>query len=178
MIDPLPVWKAEFEKMPKTKNSSMEALANFIDARVTGKMQLGTPFLGNSSFTFNKAVFLAPLSSLIPTFDPISGRVALASAWQTAILASTMSASSGSIGAPSPATTFSVITPPIVPNPALLVVSYASLLAGLLALVPTPGPSQVPDLFYSAFSSLSYIVTGLNSIAPTPTPLISPCAVQ
>jgi hypothetical protein len=177
MIDSLPTWKSEFEKIPKNKNSSMENLANYIDARVTGKMQLGTPFIGSSSFTFNKAVFLAPLSSLVPTVDPISGKLAMASAWQIAILASTMSASAGSIGVLSPATTFSVITPPIIPSPTL-VASYAALLSGLLALIPTPGPSQIPDLFHSAFSSLFYIVTGINSIAPTPTPLIGVCAVQ
>ena len=177
MIDPLSIWKSEFDNLPKdapTVIQGMQNLANFVDSRVSGKLMLGPPIIGSSSYTFAKAVFVAPLIVLQATVDPVSGKIAMATAWQTAALASIMTLSAGaSVGAPTPATTFAA--PPLcVVNPASLAAAYASLLANLLALVPTKEKSKIPDLFFSAFSSLTYIVSGINMIVPTPTPLIVP----
>lgn len=175
MQDPLPIWKAQYELIPKdgvlAAPQGALNIANYVSQRVTGKLTLA-PIIGGppAIFTFNPAAFAAPLSALVPSPDPITGKTAMANAWQAAALASVMLVTPGAyVGAPTPATIFSVVA--CVVNPASVAAAYAALLSSMLALQATPLPSQIPDLLYAAFASLTYNLTGLNSIPPPAGPL-------
>lgn len=174
MQDPLPIWKAQWETLPKALAAAQGALnlSNYVMQRVSAKLTLA-PIIGGppAVFTFNAPAFAAPLSALVPTPDPVSGATAMANAWQASVLASVMLVLPGAyVGAPTPATTFSVVV--CVVNPAALAAAYSTLLSGILSLQPSP-LSQIPDLLYAAFASLTYDLSGLNSL-PIPTPLLAP----
>jgi hypothetical protein len=167
-IDPVSVWKSEFEKLPKvgtTVAEGMTNLANFVDARVTNKLGLGPPMIGSFTYTFNKAIFLAPLISLTPSPSNLTGMTALANAWQSAALASMLIVPPGAaVGAPAPPTTFSVAA--AIVDPASVALAYSTLLQKLLAAKPVGEDPPFPTYFYDAFTALKYNVSGLNSVPP------------
>ena len=183
-IDPLPLWKKEFKNLKPVGDKDppgkwADNLADFIDQRVTNKMTLGTPIMGPpSTFTFQKALFSAPLKALQAVPDPISGRTAVANAWQSAILASTMVPGAGiALGSPAPPTLFSA--PPVcMIFPVSVTLAYAGLLMDLIGLGEAQDPlmSKMPDALYTAFTKLQFMLQGLNSIPPPagPLPLIVP----
>jgi hypothetical protein len=174
--DSVSVWEDEFDKLPKAKEPAMNAFAAYVDQRVTGKLGLSPMITGSQSFTFALPAFVSPLLPLVPTIDPVSGKTALANAWQASALASVMFVGPGAyVGAPTPATTFS-LPPAVIVNPASVVAAYASLLSGLLATKPSE-KSEIPKLLHDAFASLSYVVTGINSL-PIPTPLVVTASVS
>lgn len=176
--DLLPIWKMEFESLPKTAipGAWQSGFASYVSQRVMGKLMIAPPVIGASTFTFNTAAFMAPLMSIVPSLDPVTGRTALANAWQAGVLASIMITAPGAyIGAPAPPTTFSVVTTTLV-NPASVTAAYSTLLSGLMSIPPSIAPSIIPDLLYAAFASLMFDLSGLNSILPPagPLPLLAP----
>lgn len=176
---PLPTWKSEFKNIPQDPATALEGaqnIADWIDKQVTNKLTLGPPFVGSAVYAWQPSIF-APLIILPPSPDPASGRTAMANAWQTATLAATMTVSSGSVGPPSPPTLFSA--PPVtVVDPPSVTAAYATLLQGILALplAPEIDLCTLPDLFFAAFASLTFTLTGLNSVPPPtgPLPLVDP----
>lgn len=183
-IDPLPMWLKEFKNLPVRGDKDppgkwADDLADFIDKRVTNKMGLGSPLMGPpSTFTFQKALFSAPLKALQAVPEPISGRIAVANAWQSAILASTMVPGAGlAVGSPAPPTLFSA--PPVVMIfPVSVTLAYTGMVADLIAmpLAPDALGSKMPSILYTAFTKLMYMVQGLNSLPPPagPLPLMLP----
>lgn len=177
-IDSEQVWKDEFKKLPQVSSSTsdgMNNLADFVAARVAG-MKIGSPITGTSSFTFNRSAFVSSLLSLAPVQDT-SGLIAIATAWQTSALASTMFVSPGaSIGAATPATTFAAVV--TVVNPASVAAAYTILLSNLSSLQPVAEDPMFPVYLRNAFLMIQYTLTGLNTVVPTPVTITAGAAVQ
>lgn len=177
MLDPANVWLDEFENLPAVLDTSWATnLADLIDNLTTNKLEI-TGITPSATFTFAKPVFEAALLPIVAGPPPVPQQQ-IAAAWQTAMTASTMLIASGaSIGAPSPATTFSA--PPLtLIEPASVTAAATALQVALLAAVPVEDPqdSTVPLAFRTAFISCLATATGLNSISPPagPTPLLLP----
>ena len=177
-MDSEAVWKSEFKKLPQVSSSTsdgMKNLADFVAARVAG-LAIGSPVTGTSTFTFSKASFVAPLLSLQPVTDT-SGMIALANAWQTAVLASTMVTLPGAyIGAASPATTFASCVTSIFPSS--VVIAYNTLLSNLLSAKPVAEDPMFPVYLRNAFAGLQYTITGPNLVVPTPVVITTTATVQ
>ena len=176
-MDPLPVWLQEWENLPvdATGTQSPKDIANFVDERVTGKLEFGplAKFTPPPKFTWQKALFESALRilALVPSPDPITPRTAMANAWQTATLASLMgiTAPGTTINPPPPPTTGSVLTAVALIDPPTVAVAYAGFLSDLLTAPPatTPAESVFPRACFKAFTQLTFSVTGTDT---TPTP--------
>ena len=175
-IDALATWQSTFAAIPKVATTAWaNNIANWVDARVTGKMSL--PGIGGPgfSFTYNKATFAAQLLSLAPTTNALAGITAFADAWLTAMNASTLATAPGSfIGTSTPATLWASVSSTIF-VPASLTLGRAKILE--LATAPAvsdPLLSDFPIKFRAAFLLLTVTTTGVNSVPPPggPNPLI------
>lgn len=167
-MQPAPIWSARFDALsPASDPSWTTAMANLV-FELSSSLQINE-ILPPCVFNFQKALFEQGMLGATPA----GGEAIIAQAWASAISASTIIVASGSsIGAPSPATTFSA--PPVVLIlPPSVAAAQIALQNDLLAAPPSP-PSAVGPAFYKAFTSLQVSVTGINSVAPTPTPLVLP----
>jgi hypothetical protein len=186
MIDPLPIWLAEFEKLPQdsTGTQSPKNITEFIDQRVTGKLDLNNSiakFTPPPQFTWQKSIFL-PLYAVIakiPAVDPITPAIKIASAWQTATAASLMVLSAGSnIVPPPPGTNGIAASVVAVIDPATLATAYSTLIADLSKLKATPvaANSEFPKAMFKAFNSITFTITGLDTKPPPvgPIPIVLP----
>lgn len=181
MIDPLATWIAEFEKLPldKTGNESPKNIANFIDLRVTNKLDLNNSiakFSPTPIFTWKKDIFenLFKLVSLIPSIDPITPAMKIASAWQSATLASTLIISSGAtVAPPPPGTNGNAATAIAVIDPPTLATAYAGLIADLSKAKPskTKAESELAKAIYKAFTKITYTITGVDTKPPPTGPI-------
>lgn len=167
-MDAEAIWQAQWDLLPldPTGTAYPMNLANFVGDRVDGKLSTVT-ITSSASFTFNRAVFAAGITGLPPSPTPIAGATAIATAWQTAIVASTMTVPPGAfIGSPAPSTTYSVVFSSI-PIPGS---GFSSLVAGLIAAPLASGPMQsaFPKELRKAFGLLTYTVSGLTSNLPPP----------
>ena len=191
MIDGVPTWRTKFdEDLLQLADSSTDsptvyakAWANYVNNRVdatTGQAQdrlgaeiTGTIILG-PRLTFNKATFQAKLLSLFHTNSPSVGANQVAEAWEAAWLASTLIYLPGdSVGAPSPVTTWSIVTSLIIP--ASISLSKVFLISNLpLQLdVSTRRDSQWPLILEKAVHVMQGSASGLNSVPPPgPNPLL------
>ena len=85
-IDSLQEFKTTFADLPKVSDPSWAGnLANWVDERVTNKMDL--PGLGGPPrvYTFNKLVFQASILTMLPTNDQAAAILQLANAWASAV---------------------------------------------------------------------------------------------
>lgn len=167
-VDDLSVWKTELKNLPKVAdNSWANNFSGWADDRVTSKMDLLV--IDIFTFTFNKSSFESGLISLGPTESASDGITAFADAWETAINASIVVVPVGaSIGAPSPMTTWSVVTETIILSASI---SLAKL--KILELISSPpvddsDNSEFPIKFRDAYLLLQIQVTGLDSQLPPP----------
>jgi hypothetical protein len=186
MIDPLPIWLAEFEKLPQDKDGtqSPKNITEFIDKRVTGKLDLNNSvakFSPPPQFTWQKSVFqpLYAIIAKVPSPDPATPAIKIATAWQTSILASTMILSAGSsIVPPPPGTNGIAATVVAVIDPATVTLAYTTLIADLLKLKATPvaADSEFPKAMYKAFTTITYSITGIDTKPPPagPIPIVLP----
>jgi hypothetical protein len=175
MIDLSIIWQTQWDLLPLDPIGVAYPtnIASFLAARLIN-MSIAPPFFGSPVFTFNSATFAAGIAGMVP--DP-TGTIApgkFATAFTAACTASVWLVPSGSyIGSPTPPTTFSA--PPVaIFDPASVAAASATLQSTLLTATPAPLPltSVYPTALYAAFSSLMVTLTGINSIVPTPTPLI------
>jgi len=182
VTDDLLTWKSEWDLLPLDDVGTAWSgnWAAYFAARNDSKLTFNPATIvgAPATFTFAQPAFQTPLAAGLPP-DPTgaSGIAAIASAWEASILASTMSALPGiSVGAPSPATTFSAIAS-IVVEPTSLTAAKAALIAALTAAPPvsTPLSSAYPGAFRDAFLMLQYVITGTNSVSPPagPNPLVA-----
>jgi hypothetical protein len=175
-IEPLQVWKDEFEKLPKVKDPSWaQTMANWYADMIAGIEP--DPTILNSpgfTFTYNPAIFAAAMVSIPPSVDPVSGVALIATAWESSMVAAIALALPGTILLPpSPATTFSVVTSTLIDPPSILAAK-----ATLLGLATAPktnkgNDSQYPVKLREATLQLTITISGMNSVVPTPAPLVA-----
>jgi len=186
MIDPMATWLAEFQNIPPdtTGDLAPKNIANFVDLRVTGKLDLDNSIAKVSpppQFTWQKAIFQAQfaLLSKIPAPDTITPALKLAQAWQTATLSSTLIISAGAtIAPPPPATNGQALTAVAVIDPATLALAVQGLISDLSSASPTPvqANSVLPKALYKAFTSITFTITGIDTKVPplVPAPILLP----
>jgi hypothetical protein len=179
MIDPLSTWNSTFNALPKVSDPSWSlTLANWYADRITGiqpdQTQLNTG--AGFTFVFDSALFAAGLAVLTPTLIQAAGIAGFASAWSAALATTiypvTLLVAPGAFIPPTtPATLFSAVTAAII-DPTSIVAGVAKI--NELATVSPEATSVFAEKFRDATLLLSITVTGLNSITPTPTPLVAP----
>jgi len=178
MIDPLPIWIVEWEKLPQdsTGNDSPKNITTFLNDRVTNKLDLDNSivkFTPPPQFTWQKGLFenLFKIISKTPSFDPITPAIKIATAWQTATLASTMMISSGAQFAPPlPPSNGIVAIAAAVIDPATLAIAYTGIIADLSSGTPAEIRSKAvfPKALFKAFSSITFTVSGIDTTLPPP----------
>lgn len=177
-IDPLITWQNTFAALPQVADNSWALnFATWVYDRVVNIAMNPTQLTGTLTFIFNKTLFASQLATLTPTLNTLSGVTNFANAWETAILTTvfptTLNVAAGAFIPPStPATLFSVINSVIL-DPASIAAAKAKIIE-LATTTPTADPymSEFPKKFREAFLLLTITVTGLDSTAPTPLPLI------
>lgn len=173
-IDSLAIFKSTFAAIPLVSTGVWTTnFSDWTDGRVTSKA-VGT-LITNAAppFTFSKSTFKAQLDALAPTASEATGASNFASAWETAVLASTFITLPGDFtGAATPATTWSVVTTSLI-DVASITAAKAQLITDLTnaAKVADVNNSDFPQAFRDAFLNLTVSVTGINSVVPVPSPL-------
>lgn len=186
MIDPLPTWIAEFEKLPPdtTGDQAPKNISKFIDERVTKKLDLNNSIAKISpppQFTWQPSIFqgLFALVAKIPSIDPVIPATKIAQAWQQATLASTLVITSGASFAPPPPGTNGIAATAIaIIDPATLALAVTGLIADLVSAQPTPSAAAavLPKALYKAFTSITFTITGMDTKPPPtgPIPIVLP----
>jgi hypothetical protein len=158
------------------KTTAISNLANWITANTTGQLAPNPLALSGAGivFTWNPAPFISTLMSASPSDSP-SAVTVVADAWESGINASVLLVPPGTyVGAPTPATIFSVVSSVAILAPTVAA-AKAAMTASLLSAAPTTDINQVqiPSILYTAFTSISYSVSGMNTLPPPsgPTPL-------
>lgn len=174
MIDPVSIWTAEWANLPPvTDELAPVQIANFVFQRVSAKLSAGPPFSGGFVFTFAMPIFQQIITDIPKTPTTAIYATRYGDAFQSSCVGSALVCSGGFIGAATPPTTFSA-PPAAVFDPGSVAVAKAALVATLMAAPPAPSEASiVPIALHQAFSSLKIILSGLNSIVPTPTPLVA-----
>lgn len=169
MLDSLDNWVKEFNTISKNSDSII-ILSKFLENMTTNKLELGV--LSISAFTFNQESFKAQLSLMKTYNNKFEPNNILANAWETAILSSSFIVPPGTFikPAPTPATTFSA--PPLVVPDQSLKIAKQNLESDLNNLKMQNSSYEFIKCFYNAFLSLSYTITGINSIIPIPVSLL------
>lgn len=180
MIDDLDTWKSTLNALPKVADATWTGtLAAWYAARLAA-IETDPNFLIPVGFVFvyPTAAFAAALASIPPINTQVAGVTEFSNAWATAlaglIYPATLAVATGSTGPspPTPATTFSAV--------ASVIIDPLSIAAGQLKIMelgsaePTADPDGTlfPEKFRDATLALKIIVTGTNSVAPTPGPLV------
>ena len=186
MIDPLPTWLTEFEKLPPDSDGTKapKEIANFLDQRVTKKLGLKNSPVTLSpppQFTWQKGIFqpLFAAVAMIPSIDPLTPALKIAAAWQSATVASTMIISAGAaMNPPPPGTNGIVGTAVAVIDPATLALAVSGLISDLVSAKPAAAAAAatLPRAMYKAFTTLTYTITGIDTKPPPtgPIPFVLP----
>jgi hypothetical protein len=181
-IDPLPVWKDEFEKLgvDSTGGDSPRKITEVIDQRVTGKLSIDpkvTLFVGGATFTWQKSIFLPlfKLATAIPSPEPVTPATAIAAAWAAATQASQLNILPGPMNPPPPGTGILASALAVIDPPSVLL-GQAAIITKLVSAPPSPTPegNVFPVAFREAFSKVTITITGLDTTTPTPIPFLFP----
>lgn len=174
MIDPLGTWQSTFLGV-----ESAADFANWIDERVTGKAELTGIIAATPAnvFVWDKATFQSGLEAMPLSTSQSAAMATLAGVWESSINGTVVTIAPGdSLGAPTPATIWSVVTTSVL-DPASITAAKAALQAALIsaAAVDDKANSDLPQAFRDAFLLLTATVTGLDStpIPVGPLPLIA-----
>jgi hypothetical protein len=180
-IDSLGVWLDEFEKIPQDMTGDMapKNLADFVDQRVTGKLDTSksiVQFAPPPSFTWQKGIFESTLRIIckIPSPDPISPAIKMATAWQQATLASTFTVQpQAKMNKPFPATSGIVATSVSLIDPASVAAAFAYLVAELSGVKPVSVQKEAvfPKAIRQAFMMLTVTITGIDTKTPPAGPI-------
>ncbi len=180
MLEPLSGWRKTYKALEPRINQpeGIRELANWVNARVSGRLQIGPPLVGNSSFTFARSVFEKGLKPAKPIRDVRQGRLLMANAWRQAVSQSKMRVDAGAaVGVVTPFTLFSSVSSTRI-DVVSVSVGYAYLYKVLLSTANEGDESRLPEYFRKAFSFLTFTIQGRNSVPPPagPLPLILPFA--
>ena len=169
MLNSLDQCVKEFENLSKNSKNIL-FLSNFLGNMTSGKLELN--LLSMSTFTFNEELFKTQISLMKVYDNKFLPNSILANAWESSVLASTFIVTPGTFikPVPTPATIFS--TPPVIIPDASLGIAKQNLELNLNNLNLQESSYEFVRCFYNAFLNLTYTITGINSIIPTPTPLL------
>lgn len=165
-------WQNTFENITNDKiNLDITILSKFLDSVTTQKLELSS--ISNSTFIFNKSSFDEILKTIKVFNNKNESSIALATAWEIAMLTSNFMSLPGTYILPiaNPTTIFSIITT-ITIEPTTLELAKQNLILDLTNLKPEISSFNFVNVFRNAFLNVNYIISGLNSITPTPTPLL------
>jgi len=174
MLGPVSDWESALNSLPKVKDTSWAAnLADAVDGLTTGMMELINIKTIPASFTFGKSAFQAALLPLKPVSSATKGANNFADAWEQGVLASMMSVSPGAtVGLPAtPGNTYSA-PPATLVDPPSVATAKAGLVTAITGIPPSEDANAFAGAFRDAFLALTFTSTGLNSVSPTPGPLI------
>ena len=174
-ITPVAVWKAQYKLLPKVSTPLWaDNLAALVGTQVALAQLVG--ITGAMVYTYTQPLLASGLKLNTQTPAQLSAAISTAEAWGSAAAASLMVVAPGaSFGAPTPATIFSVVTTTLL-DPPSLILAKQSIVTKIMSSVPSTDDGMLMDAFYEAFKKLTFSVTGINSITPTPTPLVVPTA--
>ena len=178
-ISPLNKWQNDLALVPQVNDPSWsQNIANWYASEMASISPDPTYLIASGFlFVFPAPIFASGLASAVPSTAPEVGTQIIATAWETAMLSVVYPASlflaPGTIQPPaSPATTFSAITSVII-NPASLQAGKAKILQLSSAkVVKNAKESAMATKLREATMQLKIDITGLNSVAPTPAPLV------
>lgn len=180
MMEPVQVWRSKYKDIGLTPDPISGGLkfANYLGERTNNKLEIksSTATINPSSvFSWNAATFAA-IIALPASPDPVTPRTIMANAWQSAVLSSVMSVNPGSAVSPPVGNGIFGVPGVCVPDPATLLLAFSGLLADLLGSPPSGDAeaSKIPDAFRKAFASVTYTVSGADTTAPTPVPIVIP----
>ena len=183
-IDDEDIWKDEYEKLPPDPTGLLGPinLAKFVNARVTGKLQIAKSAAAikpASTFTWNQAAFAAALAGLPPSPDPITPRTRMVVAWQAATLGSILLISPGAKFDPPPSGTNGIAAAVVaVIDPVSVAKAFKGFLEAMLKAknAPTAADAVFPVACREAFTKLTYTISGADtSVPPTgPIPILMP----
>ena len=184
-VDPLDLWKTTLAALPPSDGPNWtNEFSNWYASRIIGISPDPSALVAPGFvFTFGLAAFQSGLAALVPTTDPVSGINGFASAWESAILASTVVLTPpADIQPPNPpATTFVVGLLPTITiiDPASIVAGKTKLLE-LTSALPTDNPldSQFPVKFREATLLLTISVNGYSANPAAPPPYLSLAALN
>lgn len=179
-MDPLPIWEEEFEKVsPKLSSpTGTKELADYIAARVDAKLTLDQSLVLFSPvppFQWQKKIFLAQILALSKfSLDPITPRIQLALAWQSATLACLPMSLGGAAMNPPPPGTNGISGPGVATiSPAGVAQGFSIFQKELLAAPnsETAGGSKIPEACRKAFEKVSYTIIGVDTKPPPVGPI-------
>lgn len=166
MLDDLTTWKNEWAAIPLVADDSWkQTMGDYLEARTVG-MEL--PGIGGPGFswTFSTSTFVSGLSGVDANTG--DGVEKIASSFESAILASTLSVAPGSwVGVSTPSTTWSVVSSTIFDAPGLSLGKNKILELTSAAPVEDALDSEFPVKLRDAFLLLTVTTSGLDS---TPAP--------
>jgi hypothetical protein len=166
-LNPLSVWKSTFATaiVPTSGNSWAMNLANWAGDQAD-LMQM--TLITGGTFTFNRSTFASELlTNVSPSTNKSLALDKFVDAWETAVLASSMSVSGGTGFGFS-----AIVGSGIASNTASIKTSLkATLMSGSNS--ADINDSVFPQAFRSAFASLIFNVTGMG-VPPSPPPPIAP----
>lgn len=181
MIDALDIWLDEFDKLPQDPTGDMSPtnLANFVDDRVTGKLDTSTAIVKwepAPSFTWQKSIFESTLRAIskVPSSSPIIPAIKIATGWQSATLASKVTIQpQAKMDPPFPATTGIAATATCIIDPASVALGYALLVAKLSGVIPvnTRKESVFPRAIRDAFLLVTVTISGIDTTPPPTGPI-------
>ncbi len=167
-IDSIEVFKTTFaaDMVPVNDPSWAANLANWTDARVTGKMDL--PGLGGPPrvYTFVKAAFQVALLAMAPTNDASAAITILATAWASAIGAMIVVPGTYIGALPLPPVTWSVVNSSLIDVPSIA--AGQAKIQELENAEPEADvlDSEFPIKFHEAFLLLTVSTLGFDSTPP------------
>lgn len=179
-LEPLATWQSTFKaQMPPVAVGTWPlSMTNWYAERFnTPNLDLPGLTLSTSPLpaVFGNAPFMALFSTLAPGLSQAAAMMIVANAWEAGLLASIVTVAPGSsIGAPSPATTWSAVASSIFDPP-----SIAAGKAKILELVGADNvadalDAQMPVKFREATLLLTVTTTGTDSTPSGGSPLIDP----
>ena len=181
LIDALNIWLDEFEKLPDDPTGDMSPtnLANFVNVRVTGKLDTSTSIVKwdpPPSFTWQKSIFEDTLRAIskVPSSDPIIPAIKIATGWQNAVIASTVVIQPQAImNPPFPATSGIAATAVSIIDPASVALGYAHLVAQLSGVLPVniKKAAVFPKAIREAFLMLTVTISGVDTKPPPTGPI-------
>ena len=170
MIDDLNTWQTEWANIPLVADESWkQTMGDYLEARTSG---MDLPGIGGPGFSwaFNTSLFVAGLASVSASTG--DGVEKIADAFESAILASTLSVAPGSwVGVSTPASTWSVVNTTIFDAPSISLGKNKILELTSAPLVTDALNSEFPIKLRDAWLLLTVTTSGLDSTPPPAGPL-------